>query len=314
MVIINPNAGRGCKAPVFLRKLLGFRHGNTAKKGVSQITESILSAFSEYESIPEIFTSSAPGDIEKEARRCVGDGYDAVIAVGGDGTVNEVINGIAGTDVALGVIPLGTANVFAAQNNLPANIAECCKVVMEGKIIRTDLGNINGKRYFACMSGIGFDAHVIKVADCKMKKIFGPFAYIFAMIFSYFSYNFKNIEIEIDGQPLKKNGKIVFICNGPYYGGTLLMAPKADPADGFLDLCILKNSGIFSFIRYAFAICNGTLNEDKTVEHCQCKRISISEKAGHSVHADAEYIGVFPVEVKICPGILKTIIPLPRQI
>ncbi|OGV47959.1 MAG: hypothetical protein A2017_21235 [Lentisphaerae bacterium GWF2_44_16] len=309
MVIVNPNAGKGCKAPGFLRKLLGFRHGNTENISTAQIIEKILLSFLEYELVPEIFTSSAPGDAEKEARRCVQRNYDALIAVGGDGTVNEVINGIAGTNTALGVIPFGTANVFAAQNNLPSDIAGACKVVMSGKIIRLDLGCINGERYFACMAGIGFDAYVIKKADRRMKKIFGMFSYFFAMIFSYFSYKFEDIEFEIDSQPLKKNGKLLFVCNGPYYGGSMLMAPKADPADGLLDICILKKSGIFSLISYVIAIYRGTLHKNKNAEYWQCGKISLCGKTGHPVHADAEYIGVFPAEIKICPGALKTIIP-----
>lgn len=303
-VIINPAAGQGRKASCLAKHLLGFKHGNTSGMNPAEIVKTISDTFFKYNAEADFALTEAAGDAKKIAKEAAGQNYDAVLAVGGDGTINEVINGIAGTDVTLGVVPLGTANVFAIQMGLPGDIKEACELLFEGKTVDIDLGRIN-KHYFACMAGIGFDAHVIKAADCRMKKVFGALSYIFAAMMAYFSYRFTEIKIKIDGQKIKKNGHLVLVFNGKYYGGQMVLAPKADLVDGYLDVCIFKRKNIFSFISYAYGIFKGNLHKYTTVEYCRCKKISIKGKTRHPLHADAEYIGETPAKIKIFPKHLK---------
>lgn len=307
-VIVNPVAGQGRQASWLARHLLGFRHGNTSGLTTEEIMRIISATFSEYGVKPDFALTDGAGDAKKIAKKCARHNYDAILAVGGDGTINEVINGIAGTDLVLGVVPLGTANIFAIQMNLPGEIEEACKVLFEGKVITIDLGRVN-KHYFACMAGIGFDAYVIKVADYRMKRFFGAISYVFAALLSYFSYRFTEIKIKIDGQKIKRHGHLVLVFNGKYYGGQMVMAPKADLDDGYLDVCIFKCKNIFSFISYAYGIFKGNLHKYTTVEYYHCKKFSIKGTARHSLHADAEYIGETPAKIRICPKFLKVTVP-----
>lgn len=225
-IIYNPKSGQGMQLSPVLKDLLGIKH---KKYEVCAKHEDYIKKTQEYLLLygikADITPTKVAGHATELAQACVADGYDLVIAAGGDGTINEVINGLAYSNVTLGVIPLGTANVFGIEMKLPIEIRAACQVIASGYKRTIDLGKANG-RYFVCMAGIGFDAHVLRKADSKLKKIYGALAYGIVGVAQLFTYRFRQIVIKIDDQPIVRKGYFVVVGNGKYYGGEVLFTTR----------------------------------------------------------------------------------------
>ncbi|OGV55905.1 MAG: hypothetical protein A2X49_07935 [Lentisphaerae bacterium GWF2_52_8] len=308
MLVINPGAGRGVQMPHLLKRFFGMRARRQYCRSPEEYLRVIKGHFEKFGVMVEAQITLERGHASKIASKCAEEGYRAVIAAGGDGTVNEVLNGLAGTQTALGVIPIGTANVFAIQTGIPAEIEDACRVIAAAHSIKIDLGRVAG-RYFACMCGIGFDAHVLKVADSKFKKTFGAIGYALAGMRQYFRYKFRPMRLIADGEEICSKGRFVIVCNGKYYGGGMVLAEKADHADGKLDVCILKKSDPFSMASYIFRIWSGRLRLSSSASSQQCRQLRI-EGGRFAVHADAEYLGKMNgIAVDISPLALNVLCP-----
>lgn len=298
VIIFNPNAGGGLQlSPIFLH-ILGIK---SRRKAQHEDRLSLMKQACEYLQHLGIACELAPteyaGHAVELAKLYAQKGYDTVIAGGGDGTVNEVINGLVGSQSRLGVIPMGTANILALELNLPYEIEAACQVIATGKTRRIDLGNASG-RYFSCMAGVGFDAHVIQKADSKLKKVWGILAYPLTLLWEFLFYRFRKIKIFIDDQPLPRTGYWVTISNSKYYAGKLPFAPQADMADGYLDVSIFKYRDIFHLILYILGIWRNEVDKIMSIEQFQCKRVVI-KKGKNGVHVDAEYLRKTPVTITV---------------
>ncbi len=309
MVIYNPHSGRGMQLPRLIRWLLGLtvQTGKRIPAGEHVLVQ-ILERLHRYGIQASAACTSAPGDGTRLARECVDAGYDLVIAVGGDGTVNEVVNGLAGSEVALGVIPAGTINVFGLLMNLPTDLNDACRTLARGTIRKIDLGRIQD-RYFVCMAGVGFDAFVIKHVDSRIKRAWGAIAYPLTAAMHYFTYPFRKIVVQIDGKPGVHMGYFLVVGNGKYYGGEMVISSRADMSDGFLDVCLLKRRNLWNFVGYLWALRMGNLEKYLDAEIFQCKTLYVSSRGRHPVHVDAEYIGTTPALVEVVPGALKVVVP-----
>lgn len=304
-IIYNPKAGQGMPMSPVLQDLLGIRRRKfevySSREGY---LEKIQEYFSKYKINFDVTATEYKAHATEIARKCTEEGYDLVVAVGGDGTINEVINGLVGSDVTFGVIPLGTANVFGSEMKIPIEIEAACQAIASGNTRTIDLGKAND-RYFACMAGVGFDAHVLRQADTKLKKIFGGLAYIIVGITQLFTYRFRQIVIKVDDQPIRRKGYIAVIGNGKYYAGEMMFASKADLCDGYLDLCIFRHTNPISVFNYLFGFSRGNIDKHLDVEYFQCKKMTVFKKGNHAVHVDAEFLKETPVEIKVCPKALR---------
>ena len=188
--------------------------------------------------------TAAPGDARRLAAEAVGEGYDMIVAAGGDGTVNEVLNGIGDAPdgfarARLGVLPLGTVNVFARELKIPLRLERAWEVLRRGNETKMDLPRVefsangrNERRYFVQLAGAGFDARAIELVDWQHKKKVGPLAYIVAGLKALRETKPK-ITAEADGEQF--TGELVLIGNGKFYGGPFEIFPQADLRDGLLD-------------------------------------------------------------------------------
>ena len=179
--------------------------------------------------------------------------YDFVIAAGGDGTINEVINGIAqgkNTKACFGFIPLGTENLLAQVFGI--SLDNAVDVILKGKTKLIDLGKTKG-RFFVLMAGIGFDAHIASVMEKKplFKYLLGSGAYMLTAVDELF--NYEPSEITVQSGKRKVKGYFVIVSNTKYYGGMIEVAPKASMINGVLDVCVFQNKDVFSMIKYAFS-------------------------------------------------------------
>ncbi len=306
-LIINPHSGTGLQLPTFLKKLLGIRKRSLdVSSGGNKFTRKIKQYLNEFGMFPEVAETRTAREATETARICSEQGYDLVIAAGGDGTINAVVNGLAGTETALGVVPLGTVNVYAIELGIPMEIRSACQLIAQGNTKRIDLGQAD-RRYFTCLAGIGFDAFVVKQADQGLKKVLGAAAYLLIGLKNLIVYKFEPIRLSVDDQPVPRSGFIVLIGNGKYYSSNLVISPQASQEDGLLDVVILKSRHIFSFLGYFWGLSRANLIEHENVEYLKGKHIRVFQQGRHHIHIDGEPIGRSPMDFKAVPKALTVV-------
>ena len=264
------------------------------------------------------FTNS-PGGATGLARQAANSGVEFIISVGGDGTINEIINGIltANHQPALGIIPAGWANDFIKSTNIPNNIQQACQVIKEGRTRKIDLGLINQEIYFANVCGIGFDAEITALAN-QIKTnhpnwpSFSSYIYVFAAIKKLLSPipSFQ-VKITIDNQVIEKDILFLAIANGRIEGGKFNIAPDAEIDDGLLDTWIIKKMSRTRCLQLLPKAMKGTHKEVTEVSYFHGKKIIVeaaepltAQVAGEILVPQKKY------QIEILPKKLNLISPL----
>jgi len=257
----------------------------------------------------EMFTAVQPG----EARHCAGSAKDElfqmVICAGGDGTIHEVINGIAGSDLILGMLPMGTANVLAWEMGIPLDPLRACEVLTSGKVKTIDLGLTSVGSYFSCMAGVGLDAQVVREVDPTAKNFLGMIAYPIAALGTVLHYGLPELTVDIDGKKPSLTGYSLVVCNSRHYGGRFTLCPDAAIDDGWLDVCILKKRYASAIIRSGVSV---LLNNRRAIEGVTFHRgrsVNVSSAHRVLVQSDGDIIGTTPIGFSIIPGALKVMVP-----
>ena len=257
------------------------------------------------------FITGKRGDAIEATRRAVreskGKKIDMVVAAGGDGTINEVVNGLMGSDIPLGVIPLGTVNVYALETGIPQDYRKACDVLLEGEVRKVRVGKIND-RYFVLMAGVGFDADVVYRLDLGLKKNMGKLAYVLTGIGRLARYDFKKLDIEIDGGR-RYEGCSVVIGNMKYYGGRVSVTPLANFDKDTLDVCIFKGGGAINMIRYTFGVLRKRHLSYEDVEYLSVKSLRVFSKTKTYIQVDGDVYGVLPAEFAKADERLSVILP-----
>ena len=252
------------------------------------------------------------------AKNASDNGVELIISVGGDGTINEIINGImqSKNHPALGIIPLGWANDFIKSINIPSNAIEACKIILKGNTQKIDLGLINKQIYFANICGIGFDAEITHLAN-QMKDrhpdwhFLATFVYVFATIrklLATFSYHL--VKVKINQEEIKT--KILFIAtgNGKVYGGKFKITPNALVDDGLLDICLVKDLGRLKYLAIIPKAIKGTHEKVKGIHFYKTKEIIIqSEKPIMAQVSGEEIKEQKQFNITVLPKSLKLIVP-----
>ena len=162
--------------------------------------------------------TTAAGDARSLAATAAAQGFRTVVAAGGDGTINEVVNGLAGSDVTLGILPVGTMNVFASELGVPVNLEQAWKVIENGHVRRIDLARANS-HYFVQLAGVGLDAQVVQETSWNLKKTFGPLSYLISAA-QIAARKPPRLSVEADG--VSHEGSFVLVGNGRYYAALWL--------------------------------------------------------------------------------------------
>jgi YegS/Rv2252/BmrU family lipid kinase len=242
-----------------------------------------------------------------ELAKVARDKYDLIIAAGGDGTINEVINGMANSKAILVIIPFGSTNVLACELGIPNDPKKAAELITEGKKIKMDLGyaeTSNGAKYFSMMLDVGPFAQVIKEMTPEFKKRWGRFAYPFGLIKLLFRYKWHKIYVK---HKVESVGYFVLIANIKYYGGEYEIADKANISDGLLDLVIINRKNLWDLIVLIFSFTTGKLNKFLRKEYYQIKEADIYSKHNMQIQVDGEILGLAPLSVKIIPKALNVI-------
>lgn len=231
-----------------------------------------------------VFTECA-GHANQLGKEAVKDGVDLVVAVGGDGTINEIASALNGTETALGIIPEGSGNGLALYLGIPLNERAAVRRLNRFETMTIDSGTINGLAFFN-MAGIGFDASVSdRFANDNIR---GPIGYLKAVVSEISTYKPKRYLLDIDGKILEREAFMISVANSPQYGNNAYVAPQASVTDGVLDVCIIHKFPLYTIPMMLFHLFNKTADQSEYVEIIPGKQIRIERERADAVHVDGE--------------------------
>ena len=275
--------------------------GGKKKDGVPEMIERYLdnSAF-EY----TILISNRALHASEIATEAIGK-YDVVVAVGGDGTVNEIASAIVGTGTILGILPFGSGNGLSRFLGIPMDTEKAIKTLNNWQIAAIDSAQMNGQWFFN-MAGMGFDAHISEVFSHDKKRGFG--AYIRSAFKEIANYKAQSYHLEIDGAVYEREAFMLSFANSSQYGNNAHVSPNASVQDGLLDICIIKPFPLYRFIEMGIRMVTKTADKTKYVEIIRGKNIKVRRGTSGPVHLDGEpQIAGPDTEIKIVPGSLRII-------
>lgn len=296
LVIVNPVAGRGAGERVIPR---------------------IVSLLREHGLSFDLVRTERPWHAAELARQAVVSGYRKVVAVGGDGTSNEVLNGLMAAreagegEAAMGVLCVGTGNDFAYGMGIPLDLEAGCAALARGQTRRVDVGHARGFRYFGNGIGIGFDAAVNVVAS-RLRRLRGFLVYLIAVLRTLiFYYRAPLTRIDLDDQSLELPALMISVMNGRRMGGGFLMAPFSQPDDGLFDLCIGGKMSQLEMLSFVPRFMKGTQVGDPRVTMARSRRVRVTVRDGTQVvHADGETLAldVRELDLEVIPQGLSVVV------
>lgn len=252
--------------------------------------------------------TTRPGEASELARAADPGAFDAVVAAGGDGTINEVINGLISVKLPLGLLPLGTANVLASEIGLGLAPERVARSLAEGPQRPISCGRA-GQRFFVQMAGVGFDAHVVEQVDLALKRRIGKGAYVVQAARQAFAFDFPSYQVRIGG--VRHAAASVIVANGRNYAGKYLLAPEASIEAPAFQVCLFEAGGPLAVARYGLALQTGRLPWRKDIEFLQAERLIIEGPVGDPVQGDGDVIARLPVEIAIVPDAVELVFAVP---
>ena len=254
-----------------------------------------------------VYATNSAAEAESTARGAVSDGFRKVVAAGGDGTIHAVVNGLAGSGATLGLLPIGTVNVFAMELGLPIHDLTSCWNIIEGDQVRLiDLPSANGK-YFVQLAGVGLDAQAVKETSLALKRNFGPLSYLISAA-QIAARKPPRLVIESSSTSIEE-ASFVLIGNGRRYGGPFPFFKHALLDDGLLDVVAFKQVGYLEIIKYLQDVFFSSDIRLPEVEYFQTERLRISSDQDVPVELDGELVGNCPVEFELRDHRLRVLVP-----
>jgi YegS/Rv2252/BmrU family lipid kinase len=282
--------------------------GGKALKALPVINHTLESLKCSY----AIYVTKGSGDAIQAARAFAEEGAARIVAVGGDGTVNEVVNGIyqSGADAALGLVPVGHGTDLARYLGTTKDVAQAAQRACKRDVSRIDLGlarySDGTARAFINIAGLGFDAIVAAKAQ-KSRLPGGNLPYLGSALTTLVGFQNLQVKIEADGQIIETPGVFVQIANAQYMGGGYHFAPMASMDDGLLDVCIVGDFGKLELIREIPGVYKGKHVTHPKFSHVAAKCISIETSTPAMVQLDGELVGQTPVQFSVLPAAIALV-------
>ncbi|RJP22292.1 MAG: diacylglycerol kinase family lipid kinase [Deltaproteobacteria bacterium] len=250
--------------------------------------------------------TGGPGDAVVMAREAAHEGAETVVAVGGDGTIHEVANGLAGSDTRLAVVPHGTGNVFAKEFSLPASIEGCLALLRDGRTISVPLGKAND-RYFVLLASAGFDAEVVERMNHRQKNVLGIAAYVLCGARHLLRAQ-PSLWIELPGRE-RLEVQSVIVSRGRKYGGNVTIAPDANIEGDAFHVVALLRKGRWAISMFALDILRGKHADSRHVLIRETTSVVARSTIPSAVQVDGEYLGPLPVRFEMTDVRLRIVVP-----
>jgi diacylglycerol kinase (ATP) len=263
--------------------------------------------------------TEAPRHAIELAKSAVKQGYETVVSVGGDGTINEVVNGLYESDamenVSLGIISTGTGSDYIRTIGIPRSHQEACQRLLNSKKTLVDIGEVeysnNGqieKRLFVNFAGIGFDAEVVQATTERFKTFGGLTAYLLGLLTTFLCYRNREITLKVDGEVVSKKVCTAVMSNGKYGGGSMFVAPDADLTDGYFDILTIDDISKPDLLWSLPRIYKGTHLTHPKVTMQRGQEIEIEATRRLLVQADGELLGEAPARFRVIPSALNVLV------
>lgn len=284
-LIVNPSSGKD-KSPDYL----------------PEINRALRARFG----MMEIVMTTGSRDGEAAAAQAAADGCDHVFVAGGDGTLNEVVNGLMGAGaldrVTIGLLPLGTGNDFARMLHLSEDPAEAVASLVEAREVAVDVGTLNG-RAFINASGGGFISEVSEAVDDRLKSIAGKLAFLIGGAQVVLDYAPVPVRIQVDAQaPFDATPHMFAVCNARQIGGGRLIAPHAEIDDGLLDVCLVDAMPLFEFVALLRKVADGSHLDDERVRYFRTRALTMTFERPVKVNTDGELLEATECVYRVLPG------------
>lgn len=298
-------------SPAGRRRVLIIHNPNAGRRQRRHRLQTVVAELERLGARIELRPTAGPGDAIRFAHAALasaaaGDGPDVVVAAGGDGTINEVVNGLAGGPLPLALLPLGTANVLAAEIGLEEHPDEVVRAILHGPAVPIHLGDANGRR-FTLMAGIGLDADVVATVSQRLKRRTGKFAYAVATLMRWIEYRRHRFRIDIDGVPHEAAAAVV--ANGRYYAGRFVCAGEARLTEPCLHVCLFEKPGRWQAACYMLALFGGFLPRLKSYRVVTGREIEILEEGERPVQGDGDVITRLPARIRVADETIALVMP-----
>jgi len=287
------------------KRLLIIRNPVAGQRRGADYTRA-MHVFEEAGCVPTVVETTARGDAVRIAREADEEAFDIAVAAGGDGTINEVVNGLVGRKLPLGLIPLGTANVLAHEVGIGPDAARAAEVILTGRRQPIALAKAGG-HYCCLMASAGYDARAITRVRPALKRLSGEGAYYVAGIEEMLAGTRRLLTVEVDGTAYEAAS--VVVANGRLYGGRYLIAPEADIREPVLHTILLARPGRWNITRYGFAVMRERLHLLPDVRIVKGTRVRLAAPAGEPWQSDGDLIGEFPVTVTVEANAIALMVP-----
>lgn len=258
----------------------------------------------------ELFLTQGRGDAETFAAQATAARFDRIVAAGGDGTINEVVNGLTADAPPLAIVPLGTTNVLALETGLPQRLEEACDLALNGIATPIHLGLADQQR-FVLMAGIGFDAAVVRGVNLRLKRRIGKGAYALSALRCWLSLTDKPVRI-VDDSGQTHHGYGAIISNARCYGGRFTMTPEASLRADSLEVCLMRRPGRLALLMAGLALLSGRPLPPPWGEHFRGRRLEVSGD-GVPVQIDGDDGGSLPRVFSLNPFPIQLMLPNPRR-
>lgn len=297
-VIVNPAAGAG-KTGRLWPEIMDIFHGN-GLRFEHKLTE-------------------APGHAVELAREAAKQGYEMVVAVGGDGTIHEIVNGLYASgnlrDALLGIVSTGTGSDYIRTIGVPRAYEDACRRFSAPRIRAVDLGIVEYRRHggtaeriFVNFAGVGFDAEIVRRTTQQFKSLGALPSYLMGALTTLITYQNKDVSIKIDGVEEHRRICTIITNNGRYGGGGMYTAPNAELSDGLFDVMIVDDISKPDFLVSLPRLYKGTHLTHPKVTMKRAREIEIQSKQKMSLQADGELLGEVPARIRIMPSALNIIV------
>ncbi|MBB3186430.1 YegS/Rv2252/BmrU family lipid kinase [Microbacter margulisiae] len=287
-----------------MKKIAFIINPRSGVRSKSQYPRLIQKYFPENEYETVLYNTNAPNDGFYQTKKYVQEGYDAVVAIGGDGTVNEVASALLGTSVALGVVPAGSGNGLALHLKMSGQPSVALRKISKRHEMLIDGCMLNDTPFF-CTAGVGYDAYIAnRFAEAGRR---GPVVYVGEVIFQYFDYKPQRYKLTIDGQEtIERKAFLITFANAAQWGNNVIIAPNASIDDGLLDVVVMSEFPIYEAPKISLHLLARQLDKTRYVETFKCKTLKVERKNPDYVHFDGEpgMMGK-KLKIKVLPKVLK---------